>query len=678
MNPTVTAPSPVAFQDGLGERRHTSGAGNQPIEVLILNEELTGVPSFEASLRERVDQLAAFQHPAYAKVRGVGRLSKGQARLVVASDLVAGVRLSEILSIAEQRLIPLEIDAALCLLRQIVPAVAALHAKTPDACHGALAPERIIVTADARVAIVEHVYGSALEQLRFSHERYWKELRIPLPLTGGLPRFDRRADVTQIGALALALILGRPLGEEEYPTRIADLVDGVRAISATGLEVLPTGVRGWLTRCLQLDPRRSFATAIEAQAEFEAIVGVDERPLQDALVSFLAQCHSAVGRPEGPAPAAPPVAIAIEAPLPSPEPVPASVPMKDPEPRVRVERMAASSALPEPEAPLPVELEAPAAAHWWRGRLMVAGVVIVAVATGGTLAARHLMMQGPSTGALVVNTNPPGAQVVVDGTQRGVTPLSIDLTPGKHTLAVAADGQARTIPVTITSGSQVAQFIELPKTASVEGQLQVRTEPAGATVTVDGQRRGVSPLVIGGLSAGSHAVVLENALGSVTEQVTIAPGATASLVVPLAGPQGVPVSGWISIAAPVDMQVFEDRRLLGSSQSERIMLSVGRHNLELTNDALGFRASRVVQVTPGRVTPIRIDLPKGSMALNAVPWAEVWVDGDKVGETPIGNVSVSIGTHDVLFRHPELGEQRQAVTVTLSGPARVSVDFRKR
>ena len=281
-------------------------------------------------------------------------------------------------------------------------------------------------------------------------------------------------------------------------------------------------------------------------------------------------------------------------------------------------------------------------------------------------------------GALVVNTNPPGAQVVVDGTQRGVTPLSIDLTPGKHMLAVAADGQARTIPVTITAGSQVAQFIELPKTGPLEGQLQVRSEPAGATVTVDGQRRGVSPLVIGGLSAGTHAVVLENARGSGTDQVTIEPGATASLVVPLAGPQGAPVSGWISIAAPVDMQVFEDRRLLGSSQSERIMLSVGRHDLELTNDALGFRASRVVQVAPGRVTPIRLDLPKGSMALNAVPWAEVWVDGDKVGETPIGSIPVVIGTHDVLFRHPEFGEQRQAVTVTLSGPARVSVDFRKR
>jgi serine/threonine-protein kinase len=75
---------------------------------------------------------------------------------------------------------------------------------------------------------------------------------------------------------------------------------------------------------------------------------------------------------------------------------------------------------------------------------------------------------------------------------------------------------------------------------------------------------------------------------------------------------------------------------------------------------------------------MRIDVPKGSVALNAAPWADVWVDGERLGETPIGNVSLPIGNHDVVFRHPELGEQRHTVTVTLNGPARLSVDMRKR
>ena len=57
---------------------------------------------------------------------------------------------------------------------------------------------------------------------------------------------------------------------------------------------------------------------------------------------------------------------------------------------------------------------------------------------------------------------------------------------------------------------------------------------------------------------------------------------------------------------------------------------------------------------------------------------EVWIDGERVGETPIGNVAVPIGPHEVVFRHPELGEQVVRTTVTLAAPARLSVDLRKR
>ena len=78
------------------------------------------------------------------------------------------------------------------------------------------------------------------------------------------------------------------------------------------------------------------------------------------------------------------------------------------------------------------------------------------------------------------------------------------------------------------------------------------------------------------------------------------------------------------------------------------------------------------------IIPIKIEFPKGNIALNAVPWAEVWVDGEKVGETPIGNLSLSLGPHEVVFRHPELGEKRVVTTVTLAGPAKVSVDMRKK
>ena len=221
-------------------------------------------------------------------------------------------------------------------------------------------------------------------------------------------------------------------------------------------------------------------------------------------------------------------------------------------------------------------------------------------------------------------------------------------------------------------------FIELPRSTPVVGQLQIRREPSGATVSVDGQARGITPVTVEGLSPGSHKVVLENEFGSVSDTVSVDAGATASLMVPLKSPSGGPVSGWMAVTAPAEVQVFEGGNLLGTSRSDRIMVAAGRHQLELVNESLGYRATQDVQVAPGQVAQLKPTWPKGTVAINALPWAEVWLDGERLGETPIGNTSVPIGTHDVVFKHPDLGEHRHTATVTGGAVTRLSIDLRKK
>jgi hypothetical protein len=334
--------------------------------------------------------------------------------------------------------------------------------------------------------------------------------------------------------------------------------------------------------------------------------------------------------------------------------------------------------------PAPLE-ETIAAAHTPRGsqhgRWIAAAAVLVALVGGGAMFNRWYLdppAAAATTGTLVVVTSPPGVQVTIDGQARGVTPLTVELAPGSHELKLAADGEPRIIPFTINAGGTVAQTIEMPRAAPSTGQLTIRTDPAGARVTVDGSPRGTTPLTVDGLAPGAHSVALANDVNSVTQEVTVEAGVTASLVVPMSTPQGVPVSGWIAVTAPVEVQVFEDARLLGTSQSDRIMVSAGRHVLEVVNEALGYRTTHSLTVAPGKVSALKLEWPKGSMSLNAQPWAEVWVDGERVGETPIGNVSVAVGNHEVIFRHPQFGEQVVRATVTATSPARVSVDMRKK
>jgi len=107
------------------------------------------------------------------------------------------------------------------------------------------------------------------------------------------------------------------------------------------------------------------------------------------------------------------------------------------------------------------------------------------------------------------------------------------------------------------------------------------------------------------------------------------------------------------------------------------MLAPGRHQLDLTNSQLGFRESRGIDVAPGQTTTINVTPPKGVVRISAPDGAEVWVDGQHVGDTPLGDLPVAIGAREIVLKHPELGEQHVIANVTVGTPAEVTIDFKR-
>ncbi len=203
-------------------------------------------------------------------------------------------------------------------------------------------------------------------------------------------------------------------------------------------------------------------------------------------------------------------------------------------------------------------------------------------------------------------------------------------------------------------------------------QLVVRTQPPGSSVFVDGKRLGDSPVSLSGLLPGEHMVRVESAAASVEHNVTLTAGNNAVLIAP-----GTTRAGWLDLHAPADVQIFERGKLLGNSAEGPVMMSTGPHRLSLRNDRLGYIQEVQVTIPAGDIARIRPSFPDGILQVNAQPWASVWLDGKPVGDTPLGNLRVSLGTHEVRFRHPELGEQLRYVTVSAQAPSRLSVDLRK-
>jgi hypothetical protein len=282
----------------------------------------------------------------------------------------------------------------------------------------------------------------------------------------------------------------------------------------------------------------------------------------------------------------------------------------------------------------------------------------------------------PQPATLTVTTRPDGAQVAIDGEPRGVTPLTLSISPGAHTLTVRSGSQERVLPLTAVAGGDIVRDLELGGAAPVAamGALSVVTDPPGARVTVDGQPSGTSPVTVPALPAGDHTIAVAATTGSARRTVTVAAGQTASVVFSLPQLPG-PVAGWLAVSVPFDVQILEGDEAIGASGGARIMLAAGRHDLVLVNQGLEYREARRVEIRPGQTTALSIEPPTVTVNVNARPWADVAVDGRELGQTPISNASLTVGTHQFVFRHPQFGERRQTVVVTSKGSQRIAVDL---
>jgi hypothetical protein len=389
----------------------------------------------------------------------------------------------------------LDITVVIGLLRQLLPAVALFGRHNRDAAIGVLAPERLIVTPQGRLVIAEHAFGPAIEKLNLGRDRLWRDYRVCMAPSAGLPRANPRADAHGIGVVALSLLLGRVLSEAEYPNQLAELLASANESRDGDLTPLSKALLTWLTRALQLDVSTAFQSPHEAQVAFESVLASDRAYVTSskALDEWVTAVGKVIDQSRN---AAAPAAVAPLALL-APNPVPASAPARSP--------------------------------------LVLALIVFAIVQSGVVL---WLWNRDPGAprkgeGELVVQSRPVAARVSIDGEERGVTPLTMTLPSGAHVLEVqSGKSEPRVIPLTIQAGVQTAQYIELQNVA-MTGGLEIRSDPPGARVTIDGQSRGTTPVTIRDLAPGDHQIVLEGGGRKVTQAVRIDAGITAQLVVPL-------------------------------------------------------------------------------------------------------------------------------------------------
>jgi hypothetical protein len=250
--------------DGFGTRRIDHDPRHGRVEILSLVPKLATLAA-EQAIRTRASKLI---EPGPAPIALVHRIDRQDDRLSVTSSIPEGIRLSTLLAHLRSGTTQLSGAATLELADAVIRAVASLHERPGTPAHGALNPAHVVVGADGSALLTDAAFGAALEALQHNREQLWREFLLALPAAASVPRFDLRADVTQLGATVLAILLQRPLTATEYPRRLADVI-----LEATeALPVSASSVRMWLQQALQLHARAAFGDGGEAAAGFRHVM----------------------------------------------------------------------------------------------------------------------------------------------------------------------------------------------------------------------------------------------------------------------------------------------------------------------------------------------------------------------------------------------------------------------
>jgi serine/threonine-protein kinase len=697
---------------GMAEIWLAKQLGVQGFEKLVvvkrILDQFAGEKEFVEMFLDEARLAASLNHPNVVQIYDLGQ---EQRSFFIAMEFIAGHDLFAILRKCKQSHTPLPPEIA---ARMVAGACEGLHyahtrrdnrGNPLNIVHRDVSPSNILVTYDGGVKVVDFGIAKAESQsTKTEAGRLKGKYSYMSPEQIRSEPLDGRSDVFALGIVLHEILVGRRLFKRENELAIMqDILDGeVRRPSALRADI-PAALDEIVLKALQKDRRKRFANAQEMQVALEKFLsGASEPPtslhVSNFVMRLFADEHAAYQRLLQELPTAAPEELAdLLADSPGTasgsnvsglSSDPGNVP-----PRV--------SAEPEPEAVRRPSRRKGSAALF--GGLAALAVL---VATGGFLLLRPSAPPPPTVGEVSVETDPPGAVVVLNGSRTSVrTPGTL---PG---LALEQDHKVRlelegheSREVTVRLSPQLANkavSVALPVEKPRPGALEVVTEPPGAQVVLDGNPQpGVTPLTLPEVTAGVEHTVRLSLEGYQDEAATVRvePKATAQVKLTLkakvpepqvasasvseprgkkgkrGGGGGVAAegaqTGEVQISSTPQAEILLSGRSLGQTPAT-VSLPAGKVSLTLVNRDLELRQTVSVQVEPKGRTQSSFTFRKGKLAADATPWADVYIGDRKLGTTPLAPREVYEGSYTVRLVNSELGAIKTKKVVVEPGKTTV-------
>ncbi len=276
---------------------------------------------------------------------------------------------------------------------------------------------------------------------------------------------------------------------------------------------------------------------------------------------------------------------------------------------------------------------------WYKGGMAALFLVV--------LSAAALLVSGCGSGrgSLAIASDPAGASVIVNGMDKGATPVTLaGLPPGEYVIELRKEGYDRIYkPVALLENQELSVNLEMKTTT---GLVLVESVPPGADVIIGGVSKGNTPLLLTDLPLGSYKIEFNSPThlprtlsADLVDRKPVHVVAdlvsnTAKLVV-TSEPAGaeIRING---IAVGTTPATIED---VVSGETD---IKISKRGYAPFSQRLTLEATRSYRFNPQLEA-----LPSGLTVMSTPEGAEVTIDNKPVGTTPLTLTNLKEGAHQI-------------------------------
>lgn len=250
-----------------------------------------------------------------------------------------------------------------------------------------------------------------------------------------------------------------------------------------------------------------------------------------------------------------------------------------------------------------------------------------------------------SSNYVLVKATPSDALISIDGNfyPDGSAYISVD---EPHDLVVSRS-LYHDYEKTIYASSKETMTYEA-KLAPAFGWLLIDSSPeSGATILVNGVRKGVTPYKSDTLASGEYEVTLMREMyENVTKTVRVVDNNVSEVSIPMR-----PNFANVTITTDAESDIYVDGKL-NARGSWTGRLTQGTHKVE-ARKASHRTTAMALEITAGKDENVKLDAPTpiyGAINVTSSPVeAQVYLDGTEIGKTPFVNNKILIGSHELRF-----------------------------